>query len=181
MGGAFVEHIYLKLRGPNPYVVGPILSSDEGFREFKNAVHKGYDGLNQFELMFAEALDKKKLTWCRNPSKSGYGIPLPQPGRTLNFFPDFLAWKGNDVFAIDTKGSQLHADAARKLVSIKPATPAGTRVHVRFVSDGVVDASGPQPESSGFTVWSFKPTGEPEYSHFDGMAEAVTACFVGDV
>lgn len=181
VGVAFVEHIYLKLRGPNPYVVGPMLSSSEGFREFKNAVHKGYDGLNQFELAFAEALDKKKLTWCRNPSKSGYGIPLPQPGRTLNFFPDFLAWKGNDVFAIDTKGSQLHADAARKLVSIKPATPAGTRVHVRFVSDGVVDASGPQPESSGFTVWSFKPTGEPEYSHFDGMAEAVTACLVADV
>ena len=144
VGQTFVDQVYLKLRGPNPYEVGPVLVPPGGAVVlFKNAVHKAYDAddLNPFELEFAKTLDKKGLAWCRNPSRSGYAIPLPAPGKTLNFYPDFLVWQGDDIYAIDTKGSHLHSDAARKLVSIKPANGSKTRVFVRFVSDGVVDTA----------------------------------------
>jgi type III restriction enzyme len=106
---------------------------------------------------------------------------LPAPGKTLNFYPDFLVWKNKDVYAIDTKGAHLHADAVRKLVSIKPASGSSSRVFVRFVSDGVVDANGPQPDASGYTVWSFKPNGDPDFIHCESMAEAVENCLIADV
>lgn len=180
VGHAFVDQVYLKLRGPNPYEIGPILVDADDVIKFKKSIHTGYDGLNSLERGFATALDKKNLPWCRNPARSGYAIPLPQPGKTLNFYPDFLVWKDDDVYAIDTKGSHLHADAARKLVSIKPASGSTKRVFVRFISDGVVDANGAQPDSTGFTVWSFKPTGEPDFNHYDSMAKAVEACLEPD-
>lgn len=183
VGEAFVDQIYLKLRGPNPYEVGPVLASPEAAKPFKKAVHKAYDegDFNAFEMNFAAALDKKGLPWCRNPSGSGYSIPLPTPGKTLNFYPDFLVWDGDDVYAIDTKGSHLHSDAARKLVSIKPAKGSNARVFVRFVSDGMVDKNGPQPDRTGFTVWSFKPNGEPEFTHYDSLPKALAGCLEADV
>lgn len=183
VGQAFVDQVYLKLRVPNPYEVGAVLVSPGAEKAFKNAVHKAYDedDFNPFEEQFAQTLDKKGLTWCRNPARSGYSIPLPTPGKTQNFYPDFLVWKGKDVYAVDTKGSHLHTDAARKLVAIRPANDSATRVFVRFVSDGFVDATGPQPDSSGYTVWSFKPNCDPEFVHCDLMQEALDACLEADV
>ena len=184
VGRAFIDQIYLKLRGPNPYEVGPTLVTPGAETEFRRAVHEAYDSdeFNPFELSFAQTLDATpSITWCRNPSRSGYSIPLPTPGKTLNFYPDFLVWKGKDIYAIDTKGSHLHADAARKLVTIKPANGSPIRVYVRFVSDGVVDSNGPQPDGTGYTVWSFKPSGDPEFTHCDSLSDAVNSCLVPDV
>jgi type III restriction enzyme len=183
VGETFVDQVYLKLRGVNPFEVGPVQVTPGAERVFRFSVHNAYDNedFNPFELSFAEALDRKKVLWCRNPSRSGYGVPLPNPGKSLTFFPDFLVWRESDVFAIDTKGAFLHADAARKLVSIKPAARSSTRVFVRFVSDGVVDAAGPQPDSSGYTVWTFKPSGEPEFLRCETLSEAADACLIPDV
>lgn len=161
--------------------MGPALVTPDAVNPFLNAIHQGYDDLNPFELDFAKRIDKSGLTWCRNPSRSGYSIPLPEPGKTLNFFPDFLVWKDDDIYAIDTKGSFLHADAARKLVSIKPAAGSATRVFVRFVSDGMVDKNGPQPDSTGYTVWSFKPSGEPEFTHLELLDEAIERSIEPDI
>jgi type III restriction enzyme len=171
------------LRGLNPYEVGSSFVSPGSEKFFSHAVHKAYDedDFNSFEALFAEVLDKKKLLWCRNPARSGYSIPLPTSGKTLNFFPDFLVWKGADVFAIDTKGSHLHTDAVRKLVAIKPATGSTARVFVRFVSDGVVDRNGPQADSSGYTAWTFKPNGDPEFTHVDSLAAAIDGCIEPDL
>ncbi|MEK7476337.1 MAG: hypothetical protein AAB152_11990 [Candidatus Coatesbacteria bacterium] len=181
VGEAFVDQVYLKLRGPNPYRIGPVLVDPDAVATFKNAIHKGYDDLNSLELDFARALDKTGHPWCRNSSRSGYSIPLPQSGKTVNFFPDFLIWHDHTVYAIDTKGSHLHADAARKLVSIKAANESTDRVYVRFVSEGVVEESGAQADSSGYTVWSFKPNGQKDFNHCDSMSEALAACLVPDV
>lgn len=183
VGDAFVDQVYLKLRVPNPFEVGPGLVNQGCEKKFKNAVHKAYDesDFNPFELACAEALDRRRLPWCRNPSRSGYSIPLPTPGKTLNFYPDFLVWGGKDVYALDTKGSHLHADAMRKLVSIKPANGSAARVFVRFISDGVVNENGPQPDSTGYTVWSVKPNGKPDFTHFDGLNEALECCLTPDV
>jgi len=183
VGEAFVDQVFLKLRSPNPYEVSSVLVSSDSKKAFKNAVHDFYDesDFNPFERLFAEALDKKRQTWARNLSKSGYSIPLPTSGKTLNFYPDFLVWKGKNVYAIDTKGSHLHADAVRKLVSIKPANGSAARVFVRFVSDGLIDKNGPQADTSGYTVWSFKPNGDPEFIHCELMSEAIELCLRADV
>ena len=179
---AFIDNVYLKLRRPNPYKVGPLLQSDEEVVAFKHAVHEGYSGLNQtLEVPLAKALDKSGLSWCRNPSQSGYGIPLVAPGRTKNFYPDFLVWQESDVFAIETKGAYLHSDAIRKSVSIRPASDQGVRVHVRFVSDGVVSEHGPQPDTEGFTAWTFKPNGERRFTHRESVEDAVAVCLEPDV
>jgi len=144
-------------------------------------VHDGYDGLNGDERNFAHALDRTKLTWCRNPSRTGYAIPLVEPGKTENFYPDFLVWSGNDVYAIDTKGSHLHADAMRKLVQIRPADATTPRVYVRFVSAGLVDEYGARKDPTGFTVWSFKPNGSRDFTHYDAVDDAVARCLKADV
>jgi type III restriction enzyme len=167
----------------NPFEVGPVLISPGSEQVFKHAAHSAYDKdeFNTFELDFAASLDKARLVWCRNQPRSGYSIPLPTPGKTMNFYPDFLVWKGSNVYAIDTKGSHLHADAARKLVSIKPANQSSVRVFVRFVSNGVVDALGPQPDSSGYTVWTFKPSGDPEFTPCETLSASVERCLEADI
>ncbi len=182
VGQAFVRNVYLKLRRPNPYSVGPLLQSEEGLESFQNAMHEGYSDLNpSLELPFARAIDKTGLAWCRNPSQTGYSIPLVQPGKTVNFYPDFLIWKEKDIFAIDTKGSHLHADALRKLVAIRPAGEDTPRVFVRFVSNGLVNEDGPQGESTGYTAWTFAPTGEPRFTHRETLDQALEVCLIPDV
>jgi len=178
---AFVENVYLKLRKPNPYVVGAILQEAEGLASFDNAVHDGYTRLNGTERIFADALDRTGLTWCRNPSRVGYGIPLIEPGRTQNFYPDFLVWSSNDVFAIDTKAAFLHADAMRKLVQIRPAGVSTPRLFVRFVSPGLVDEAGGKKDGDGYTVWSFKPNGQRAFTHLDSINRALARCLKPDV
>ena len=149
---------------------------------FTNAVHEGYVGLNpSLELPLAHALDATGLDWCRNPAQSGYGIPLIAPGRSKNFFPDFLVWSDGNVFAIETKGAYLHSDAVRKSVSIRPASEDSQRVFVRFVSDGVVNENGPQPESEGFTAWTFRPNGTRKFTHTETIDEALALCLQPDV
>jgi type III restriction enzyme len=178
---AFVEYVFLELRKPHPYVVGPLLQQEEDVDTFVNALHHGYAGLNPDERNFAQALDRvKKLVWCRNPSRTGYGIPLVEPGKTEKFYPDFLVWSGKDVFAIDTKGPHLHSDAMRKLVQIRPADQTSPRVFVRFVSPGLVDEGGAKKDSAGFTVWSFKPNGKRDFTHYDSVGKAVERCLKPD-
>lgn len=177
---AFVDNVFLKLRKPNPYKVGPLMQHEASVELFDHALHAGYDGLNPDERVFAQALDRSKLTWCRNPPRTGYPIPLIQPGKTENFYADFLVWSGNDVFAIDTKGAFLHADAMRKLVQLRAASDDTPRVYVRFVSPGLVDADGPRKDSAGFTVLSFKGNGTPAFTHFDAIDDALKRCLEPD-
>ena len=72
---------------------------------FRNALHEGYSDLNPtLEKPFADALDKTRRVWCRNPSAGGFSIPLLDHGNTQTFRPDFLVWVDNFVIAIDPKG-----------------------------------------------------------------------------
>lgn len=75
---------------------------------FKNAVHDRYNGLNNFELEIALVLDECGVPWARNPSRTGYGIPLVQSDNSSTmFYPDFIAWKDGKIFFIETKGLHL--------------------------------------------------------------------------
>lgn len=171
----YLDHARLRLRKPNPYVVGALQQRRDVVTAYTNALHDGYEGLNRFEKECAAVLDSLGDPWCRNPSQSGYSIPLVTPGKTQNFFPDFLVWRDQDVFALDTKGSHLHADARRKMTSIDPGE-SGRRLFVRFISDGAVGADGePSPDRSGYTVWTFRGDGSPQWPHFETLTEAVVS------
>ena len=178
---AFIDNVFLKLRRPNPYEVGSILQQRSEIVPFKYSLHEGYEGLNAIEEKCAQALDRTKLPWSRNPSRVGYGIPLIEPGKTTNFYPDFLIWSDSHVFAIDTKGAHLHADAARKLVSIRSADERSVRVFVRFITEGLVDEAGARKDESGFTVWSFKPNGKRDFTHCDSIDDALKRCLRPDI
>lgn len=87
---AYIDNVYLKQRRPDPYKVGSALVRVNEMESFTNAIHDGYSGLNSLELAFARALDRTGVAWCRNPSRTGYAVPLISVGTTRNFYPDFL-------------------------------------------------------------------------------------------
>jgi type III restriction enzyme len=165
----------------DPYVVGSIQNDpDKKFVRFQNAVHEGYSGLNDLELEFANALDKSRKPWCRNPSRGGFEIPLLDRGNTKTFNPDFLVWGDKVVVAIDTKGDHLIVeDAGRKLFFIE-STGRGTKLTIRLVTQGQWHAKsgeiGKLAGSDGYSVWSLK-NGKPHPVHCRNIAAAVQACF----
>lgn len=107
-------------------------------RKFTNALHEEYNGLNPFEVKLAEALDGLGYDWCRNPSKIGYGIPIPEIGEgTTNFYPDFLLWSPKSLWAIDPKGTHILNDAIRtKLLGVSDVDDLPLKIRVAFVVEG---------------------------------------------
>ncbi|MHB1757863.1 MAG: DEAD/DEAH box helicase family protein [Leptospirillum sp.] len=143
------------------YIVDSVPVDETQMLKFKNSIHEGYSYLNELEKEFAQALDKTKKPWCRNPSQGGYGIPLLDRGSTRTFNPDFIVWTDKKhIIAIDTKGDHLIVeDAGRKLFHIDAVAP-GPKVSIRFVTEGhwgVVNGT-PNKErgKSGYTVWGLK-------------------------
>lgn len=173
---AYLDNVYLRQRKPDPYRVGPQLVRTDEMVSYQHSLHEGYDGLNQLERNFAAALDRVGSPWCRNPSRSGYGIPLITPGTTSTFYPDFLVWHSGDVFAIDTTGGHLLPEkAARKLLAIKAPVGATTQIVPRFVSQGrwLASPSLTQQDGDGFTVWELSPNQERRAIQFDDIDSAV--------
>lgn len=171
---AYIENVDLKQKPIDSYEVGPTYVRIEEIEKFQNALHEGYSDLNALELEFARSIDKLGLPWFRNPPKSGYNIPLISVGPTRNFYPDFIAWKGDDVFAIDTTGGHLLKDKTnRKLLSILPAKGASGSLLVRFVSAGTWNAEVEEEDSAGFTVWGRKPDGSLKASLVESIGAAV--------
>ncbi len=178
---SYIDNVFLKQKKVDEYVVGPVLVRRDEMEPFTNALHEGYSGLNDLERDFAHAIDKIGLAWCRNPSRSGYNIPLISLGPTRNFYPDFLVWKKKDVFAIDTTGGHLLSDkTAYKLLSIAPATQAGGRLIVRLVSPGKWNAKLEQEDSVGYTIWSRRQDGELRPSHVETVDAAVDRAVTRD-
>jgi type III restriction enzyme len=163
-----------------PYVVDSVPVDETRLVAFKHALHEGYSGLNGLEIEFAEALDKTKKIWCRNPPQGGYEIPLLDRGNTRTFHPDFLVWPdGKNIVAIDTKGDHLIVeDAGRKLFHIDPVVP-GPRVTVRLVTEGHWIVANGQPSKEkgkiGYTVWSLRH-GKLHATHCTNAAAAAVAC-----
>jgi type III restriction enzyme len=173
---AFIDNVHIRQKSRDPYVVGTLLARPDEIVKFRHALHQGYDRLNSLELAFAQALDKHGAPWCRNPARTGYGIPLPSPGTTATFYPDFVVWDGDDVFVIDTKGAHILAEAvARKLLWIDAPRNSTTRLFVRLVSEGTWSASAEQTSADGFTVWGMKPGGERTAKHYDSLEKVVKA------
>ncbi|HEU0018927.1 MAG TPA: hypothetical protein VFQ14_01420 [Thermoleophilaceae bacterium] len=171
---AYLEGVVLRQRPSDLYEVGPMLVRRHDETLFENSLHVAYSDLNDLEFQFADAIDTKGLSWCRNPSQSGYHIPLVSLGRTRNFYPDFLVWKDDDVFALDTTGGHLlHEKAGRKLLAIAPPNRGGGRLIVRLISPGHWNANIEQIDSGGFTVWALKQDRSLRPTKVYTVAEAV--------
>lgn len=174
---AYFQYARLAQRPHNPYRIKEIVVDASKVVRFKNAIHTGYAGLNPLERGFADEVDKTGYTWCRNPSRTGFGIPLLSIGRTSEFFPDFLIWKDNDVFAIDTTGEHLLREKTwRKLLAVEPAPKTKSRLHVRLVSPGRWNDDVEQTSKSGYTVWRLRNDQKIGMDYVEDIAGAVKAC-----
>lgn len=167
----YVDDVRLVQRGPNPYVPTAMLARPDEVHDFKNAVHVGYAGLNPtLELPFAEALDNTGLTWCRNPSRTGYGIELVAIGNTQKFYPDFLVWTSKRVICIDTKGGFLVRESAgRKLLLIRRKDGAELSLDVQFISRGKWSNDLNEEAPDGYTRWGLNDEGKVKARFFDGL------------
>lgn len=173
----YLDHTQLVCEDENPHRVGPVLVDRDKLVAFRHALHDGYSDLNPDEEEVAHALDKLGHRWCRNPSSGGFSIPLLDRGRTRNFFPDFLVWKDNVIFALDPKGEPyLATDAGRKLLSIRDDSGAKV-VLVRLITRGKWDADKLRPLSqSGYTAWSLTNTGKVRARHKAQLSEIIDTC-----
>lgn len=163
-GTVFVEESYLEVAEDDDadYVVGDYTARDK-IEPFINSLHDGYDGLNKtLEAPFARALDQLGVPWVRNPSHSGYYIPIIRIGGNTKFFPDFICWGAKDVIVVDTKGSFLEQDMRNKLVRLKQASRR-PKIHIRFVIDGKFEPGGVKIGKEGFTVVGFRPDQSTKY------------------
>lgn len=160
-------------------MVSPDLQTDDlgkrdryRVRVFDNALHQEYNGLNPFEVHIAEALDALGMDWCRNPSKTGYGIPIAEIGEgTTNFYPDFLLWTPKCLWAIDPKGAHLVNDAIyNKLMDVSDVQDLPLKIRVALILEGeyvIGDTGRPQQrdKKKGCTlIW--KRSGRVRAKHF---------------
>lgn len=170
---AYYQHAELIYESLRPFHFG-VIRVQKNAPKFANGLYERYSGFNKFELPFAQALDKSSNTWHRNPSAGGFSIPLLSEGDTASFYPDFIVWKGNMVYCLDTKGSHLLSDAvARKLFDIHDGNK--TKVQVRFISEGKQTELRGKAVKGGFTVWKMK-AGNPTPIHVDDLDKAVKEC-----
>lgn len=175
IGSAYYEHSELIYEDSDPFAFGPMRVVKDGAMKFINSLYPQYGKMDTEEAAFARGLDLANVTWHRNPVSGGYSIPLLTPGDTANFFPDFLAWKGSKVFAIDTKGKHLLTEALlRKMFDISDGEKS--RVHVRFVVKGKQEAlNGRTVIKEGYTIWRVK-NNQTVAVYRDTMAKAVAEC-----
>lgn len=128
-----------KLVAPNASGTSDIIRERYKVRSYTNALHPEYNGMNSFEVQIADALDSLGKRWCRNPSRgNGYSIPIPQLGSgTDAFYPDFLLWNGQDVWALDPKGKHLTTEAiTRKLLDLQTISRLKVKLQVAFMVEG---------------------------------------------
>lgn len=174
---AYLSNSELAFEDANPYTVAPVIAKPDSIEHFTNSVHEGYSDLNPLELEFARALDETGLKWARNPVNGGYSIPLLEAGESRRFFPDFLVWKNELIYALDPKGDHLiNRDAGLKLLSIRDEN-GSQRVVVRLISEGrwshnPIQKQGP----AGYSVWRLSTTGQLRCTHHSTIEDAVQKC-----
>lgn len=171
--GAYYQHSELFYEKLKPFRFGPMRVAKKA-PSFGNGLYESYVGFNRFELLFARELDKIGDRWHRNPSTGGFHIPLLSEGDTSSFFPDFIVWKNNNVYCLDTKGGHLLTEAVvRKLFDIQH--DGTTKIFVRFISEGKQTELKGKALKGGFTVWKMK-SGAPKPIHFSSLDKAIKEC-----
>jgi type III restriction enzyme len=142
--------------------------------EFKHAAHRCYSkaDFNNDEREFAVALDRvPKVIWVRNPptDRQGFGVPLPKKvGESSTFYPDFLIWRDDICWAVDTTGRHLLDEKIRgKLVSLENPRMA-------LVVRGTVDLeSGAREGKNGWSLVIGRPNLKPIVEHADDLGQLI--------
>lgn len=175
--GLYLDHTRLVCEEDNPQPVGPVLVRPEKMLRFENALHEGYSDLNPDEEAVAYGLDKTGYVWARNPSPGGFWIPLLDRGKTRNFFPDFLVWKNETIFAIDPKGEPfLETDAGRKLLAIRGDDGRKVMV-VRLITSGRWNHETLKKiAEDGYTAWTLTNTGKIRARFKGSVEEIIDTC-----
>ena len=169
----YFQHAELVYESLKPFQFGT-LRVPKAAPTFTNGLYERYAGFNKFERAFADALDEDGHTWHRNPSAGGFHVPLLSEGDSASFFPDFIVWKGDLIYCLDTKGSHLLTDAvARKLFDIQDG--GKTKVLVRFISEGKQSELRGKAIKGGYTVWKMR-AGNPTPVHVDSLESAISEC-----
>ena len=65
---AYIDYSVIVQNTTNGFTVGDVPVEYDTMQRFNNSLHEGYSGLNNLEKKFAEALDRTKKIWFRNPS-----------------------------------------------------------------------------------------------------------------
>jgi type III restriction enzyme len=171
---AYYDHSDLFYESLNEFKFGALRVPNSA-PSFTNGLYEQYTGFNKFELAFAEVLDKNGCTWHRNPSSGGFHIPLLSEGDTGAFYPDFIAWRGDNVYCLDTKGGHILGEAVtRKLFDIKDHD-GKVNVKVRFISEGHQKVLRGKAIKGGYTVWKIK-SGTPTSVPVTTLNKAVQEC-----
>jgi type III restriction enzyme len=91
------------------FKVGPYQPTSDVEKKFDHAAHPFYDSkaFRGDELEVAKALDAyTEYVWSRNKDRLDYGVPLPvKSGSSSTFYPDFLWWVKETIWAIDPTGN----------------------------------------------------------------------------
>lgn len=171
--GAFIDGSSLRIEPREMHKVGPINAKESNSTHYNNALHDAYD-INGLEKRIADAIDDIGLTWCRNPENGGWSIPMLDTAGTFNFFPDFLVWNGNTIFALDPKGGHILAGQAwRKVLSVQKGAK-GPRVLTRLISEDNWTDEPKQIGKGGFTVFTWDTTvGKLKSKHYTDVDKAV--------
>ena len=173
---AYLDHSIVVQNSMAPVEVTDVLVNRDQMVRFKNAVHEGYSGLNEFEKAFAKALDRTKRVWSRNPSRGFFEIPLLDKGVTKNFNPDFLVWVDKALVAIDPKADHLIMEAAaRKLFFVQKVDPDGPDLLIRMVTKGNWSPDFERVSVTGYSTWVLK-NGRVYPIHSETLDEAVQIC-----
>lgn len=132
------------------YTVGPYQPSGSAMKTFDNGGHASYDNkaFRPDELEVAKALDKHSdFVWVRNKDRLDYGIPLPiKSGSSSTFYPDFLWWVKDTVWAIDPTGKFILMEKLRTKLLTLPAP-----LRIALLTRGQLS---PTYASIGDTGWS---------------------------
>jgi len=168
----YLEHCEVEQSPSDGELIGTLKAYPSAVVKYSNSIHDGYADLNPFEAELAAELDKTDCRWYRNPSQSGFRIPLITLGRTRNFFPDFLIWSNSKVFAVDTKGEHLITeDSKRKLFGIQSASEVDP-LCVRLISHGTYSKTAERQSADGYTLWGWNHShGELRVQHYHTIAD----------
>ena len=178
---AYIEHSSIVQFSSSSFPVGEVPVDYGNMQPFKNSIHKGYSGLNRLEKLFAEALDRTKKIWFRNPPRGLFEIPLLDKGGTNAFNPDFIVWTSDAIYALDTKGDHLITeDSTRKLFFIdNVGGGSGSDLRIRLITEGNWNEHVKKIGPSGYTVWTLKH-GKISPIHLSTVDEAVKVCLQKD-
>jgi type III restriction enzyme len=170
---AYLQHSSLAFEDENLYTVGPVVVNPAKVKNFTHSIHEGYSDISNSEMPYADALDSLGHPWARNPVNGGFAIPLLQTGGTYNFYPDFLVWKDDVIFALDPKGAHLLVDAAgRKMLDIRDED-GKQKVVVRMFTEGKWEEPGKKKSNQGITVWVLASGGTVRPKHYPTIEQAV--------